>query len=125
MQYSKGSSYQKLIYYFFGRTCFDGMSMRCKTTSTFKNNILNFSYNNHDNNASHKSIGAVERAIFYRIGFISHIIKYIKLKKDGVYVKNPKYKDFWRYIPSFLSAKKKEICRQINVFQIKNILGSV
>ena len=61
MQYSKGSSYQKLIYYFFGRTCFDGMSMRCKTTSTFKNNILNFSYNNHDNNASHKSIGAVER----------------------------------------------------------------
>ena len=66
-----------------------------------------------------------ERAIFYRIGFISRIIKYIKCKKDGVYTENLKYKDFWRYIPSFLSAKKKEICRQINVFQIKNILGSV
>ena len=60
MKYYGGSSYQKLIYYFFGLTCFEGMSMRCTTTSKKKNNILIFSCNNH-NNASHKSIGAVER----------------------------------------------------------------
>lgn len=63
MQYSKGSSYQKLIYYFFGLTFFEGMSMRCTTTSTFKNNILIFSCNN-PNNASHKSVGAVKRELY-------------------------------------------------------------
>ena len=63
MQYYKGSSYQKLIYYFFGLTCFERMSMRCTTTSTFKNNTLIFLYNNH-NNVSHKNVGAVDIYIY-------------------------------------------------------------
>ena len=56
---------------------------------------------------SYKTVEAVERAVFYRIGFISHIKKYINYKKDGIYLKNLKYKDFWRYILSFLCVKKK------------------
>ena len=64
MKYYGGSSYQKLIYYFFGLTCFERMSMRCTTTSTFKNNTLIFLYNNH-NNVSHKNVGAVERYIYF------------------------------------------------------------
>ena len=69
MKYYEGSSYQKLIYYFFGHTCFEGMRMQYATNSMFKNNILIFSCNN-PNNASHESIGAVEREVFYRIGFL-------------------------------------------------------
>ena len=34
--------YQNLIYYFIGLTCFVRRSIRCTTTSTFKNNILSF-----------------------------------------------------------------------------------
>ena len=58
---------------------------------------------------SYKTVEAVkrERAVFYRIGFISHIKKYINYKKDGIYLKNLKYKDFLRYILSFLCVKKK------------------
>ena len=60
---------------------------------------------------SYKTVEAVERkrerAVFYRIGFISHIKKYINYKKDGIYLKNLKYKDFLRYTLSFLCVKKK------------------
>lgn len=67
---------------------------------------------------SKKNVGAVKRAVFYRIGFISHIKKYINYKKDGVYAENQKYKDFWRYILSFLRVKKEEIC--VEMLEIKN-----
>ena len=73
---------------------------------------------------SYKTVEAVERererAVFYRIGFISHIKKYINYKKDGMYLKNLKYKDFFRYILSFLCVKKKN-----NFMQIKNKLENL
>ena len=69
---------------------------------------------------SYKNIGALERAVFYRIGFISHIKKYINYKKDGIYLKNLKYKDFLRYTLSFLCVKKKNNCMQIKIWKIKN-----
>ena len=56
---------------------------------------------------SYKTVEAVKRAVLYRIGFISHIKKYINYKKDGIYLKNLKYEDFGRYILSFLCVKKK------------------
>ena len=69
---------------------------------------------------SYKTVEAVkrERAVFYRIGFISHIKKYINYKKDGIYLKNLKYKDFFRYTLSFLCVKN-------NFMQIKNKIESV
>ena len=69
---------------------------------------------------SYKTVEAVERTVFYRIGFISHIKKYINYKKDGIYLKNLKYKDFGRYILSFLRLKKENICEQIKILKIKN-----
>ena len=63
MKYYGGSSYQKLIYYFFGLTCFERMSMRRTTTSTFKNNTLIFPYN-YNNITNYKTVEAVERYIY-------------------------------------------------------------
>ena len=61
---------------------------------------------------SYKTVEAVERTVFYRIGFISHIKKYINYKKDGIYLKNLKYKDFFRYTLSFLCKKRKiTVCK--------------
>ena len=56
---------------------------------------------------SYKTVEAVERAVFYRIGFISHIKKYINYKKDGIYLKNLKYKDFLNIFCPFCVKKEK------------------